>query len=45
MWWMGITGPPNLPSFVLETWNNALVKVVKNPKFVSKAENMGMSFF
>ena len=45
MWWMGITGPPNLPSFVLETWNNALVKVVKNPEFVSKAENMGYVLF
>jgi hypothetical protein len=45
MWWMGITGPANFPWFVLETWNNALVKVVKNPEFVSKAENMGMSFF
>jgi tripartite-type tricarboxylate transporter receptor subunit TctC len=45
MWWMGITGPPNLPSFVVDAWTNALGKVVKNQEFISKLEDLGYALF
>ncbi len=38
---LGISGPPGLPEGVCRTLTDALVKVVRDPKFVSKIEGMG----
>jgi tripartite-type tricarboxylate transporter receptor subunit TctC len=40
-WWTGITGPPNIPSYVVEEWNKALVEIFKDPQFISKMKNIG----
>jgi tripartite-type tricarboxylate transporter receptor subunit TctC len=41
--WSGISGPKNLPPGVVETWDKAIQKMVKDQKFVSKLDTMGIS--
>ena len=43
--WNGVSGPPNLPSSVIEAWNKAVQKAVKDPKFVSQLRNVGSTPF
>ncbi len=40
--WVGISGPLNLPPFVIETWNKTLQEMTKDPEMVSKMKNVGM---
>ncbi len=39
--WLGISGPPKLPSFVVETWNAALEEMLKDPEIITKLKNIG----
>lgn len=39
--WTGISGPPQLPSQVVETWNVALHEMVKDPEYVAKLKRAG----
>jgi tripartite-type tricarboxylate transporter receptor subunit TctC len=41
VWWVGFSGPPKIPSYVVETWNNALKEVMKDPEYVSKLKSIG----
>jgi tripartite-type tricarboxylate transporter receptor subunit TctC len=41
LWWAGITGPPNLPSYVVEAWDKALQEIFKDPQFISKMKDIG----
>jgi tripartite-type tricarboxylate transporter receptor subunit TctC len=40
-YWVGVAGPPNLPSYVIEKWNAALKEVLKDPEVISKLKNIG----
>jgi len=40
--WNGISGPLNLPPFVVEKWNKTLQEMTKDPEMVSKMRNIGM---
>jgi tripartite-type tricarboxylate transporter receptor subunit TctC len=40
-WWAGITGPPNLPSYVIDAWDKALQEIFKDPEFISKMKSIG----
>jgi tripartite-type tricarboxylate transporter receptor subunit TctC len=40
-YWVGVAGPPNLPSYVLDKWNAALKEILKDPEIVSKLKNIG----
>ena len=35
-YWVGISGPPNLPSYVIDKWNTTLIEILKNPEIISK---------
>jgi tripartite-type tricarboxylate transporter receptor subunit TctC len=37
----GISGPPNLPSHIVEIWNKALQEMVKDPEFMAQMKNIG----
>lgn len=39
--WNGVSGPPNLPSYIIEAWNKAIQKAAKDPKFISQLRNVG----
>ncbi len=39
--WNGFSGPPNLPSQIVEVWDKALQEMVKDPDIVSKFANIG----
>ena len=41
LWWAGVSGPPNLPSHVVDTWNKALQEIFRDPAFVSKMKDLG----
>lgn len=39
----GPSGPPNLPSHIVEIWNKALEGMIKDPEVVKKFERLGCS--
>ena len=41
----GPSGPPNLPSHVVEIWNKALEDMVKDPEVLNKMKNIGFTPF
>jgi tripartite-type tricarboxylate transporter receptor subunit TctC len=41
LWWAGITGPPNLPSHVVEAWETGFQEIFKDPEFISKMRSIG----
>ncbi len=40
-YWMGISGPPKLPSHITEAWDKALQEMLKDPEVISKLKNVG----
>lgn len=41
----GPSGPPNLPSHIVEIWNKALEEMVKDPEVLNKMRNTGFTPF
>ncbi|MEM2126330.1 MAG: tripartite tricarboxylate transporter substrate binding protein [Candidatus Methanosuratincola sp.] len=41
IWWWGISGPPNLPSHIIEAWHRTLRELVNDPEYVEKIKNSG----
>ena len=39
--WNGISGPPNLPDFVVQKWNDGLRELSQDPSFVKTLEDLG----
>jgi tripartite-type tricarboxylate transporter receptor subunit TctC len=39
--WQGISGPPNIPSNIVDIWEEALQGVLKDPEVISKLINIG----
>jgi tripartite-type tricarboxylate transporter receptor subunit TctC len=39
--WFGVSGPPKLPSFVVEKWNAALEEMSKDKEIVTRLKNIG----
>ncbi len=39
--WFGISGPPKLPTFIVEKWNAALEEMLKDPEIITKLKNIG----
>ncbi len=40
--WFGLSGPPNLPSYVVDMWNRALQEMSKDPEQISKMKKTGL---
>lgn len=38
----GPSGPPNLPPYVVDTWNKAMEEMLKNAEITDKMKNMGL---
>jgi tripartite-type tricarboxylate transporter receptor subunit TctC len=45
VFWTGITGPPNVPSQIVKQWEDTLQKLLKDPEFISKSQNLGFKTF
>jgi tripartite-type tricarboxylate transporter receptor subunit TctC len=43
--WNGVSGPPNIPPYIIEAWNKAIQKAVKDPKFIAQLRNVGSTPF
>ncbi len=41
LYWMGISGPPNMPSYLIDKLDKALEEAFKDPEFISKFTNIG----
>jgi len=39
--WNGITGPPNLPDYVIKKWDDGIREAIKDPHFVEEMERIG----
>lgn len=42
---VGFTGPPKMPSYIVDLWNVALQEMLKDPEFNSRVINMGLRPF
>ena len=40
-YWIGVSGPPKLPSHIAEAWDKALQEMLKDPDIISKMKNIG----
>jgi tripartite-type tricarboxylate transporter receptor subunit TctC len=45
IYWMGFSGPPKLPSHIVDAWNKALQEISKDQEFISKLNNVGGFLF
>ncbi len=41
VWWVGFSGPPKIPSYVVETWDKALKEITKDPEYISRLKGIG----
>lgn len=41
VFWTAITGPPKLPSHIVNKWEEALQEISRDPEYVSKLKNIG----
>jgi len=39
--WTGVSGPPNLPSYIVKKWNEGLQEIFKDPEFISRLKKVG----
>ncbi len=42
IFWIGIAGPPKLPSYVSDKWNEALREIEKDPEYLRQVEKAGL---
>jgi tripartite-type tricarboxylate transporter receptor subunit TctC len=43
--WVGFSGPPKLPSHIVDTWERTLKEIVKEPEFISRLAGIGSNVF
>ena len=41
VFWVGFSGPPKLPSYVVNVWEKALQELLKDAEFTSRLNNAG----
>jgi tripartite-type tricarboxylate transporter receptor subunit TctC len=41
--WVGISGPPKLPSHIVRIWNEAIKMMLNDPDILSKMKNFGLT--
>ena len=39
--WIGLSGPPNMPSHIAETWDKLLQEMLKDTEVITKLKNVG----
>ena len=44
-YWMAISGPPKLPTHIVDKWDNALQEMVKDPEAISNMKKIGATPF
>jgi tripartite-type tricarboxylate transporter receptor subunit TctC len=40
--WIGLSGPPKLPTYVVDFWNTTLKEMEKDPEYLARLKNLGM---
>lgn len=43
--WIGISGPPKLPLYIVEIWEKVLKEMISDPEIISKMKNIGVVTF
>jgi len=41
LWWIGISGPPKLPSYIFDIWDKTSQEMLKDPEIISKLGKVG----
>ncbi len=41
--WHGISGPPKIPSYIVDEWNKALQELAKDPEMATKYKKFGLT--
>jgi tripartite-type tricarboxylate transporter receptor subunit TctC len=41
VWWVGFSGPPKIPSYIVDAWNKALKEITEDPEYVSRLKGIG----
>ncbi len=41
VWWVGFSGPPKIPSYIVEAWDKALGEIIKEPEYISRLKGIG----
>jgi tripartite-type tricarboxylate transporter receptor subunit TctC len=41
-YWTGISGPPKLPSYIIDKWEKVLQEALKDPEIISAMRNIGV---
>ena len=41
LYWVGFSGPPNLPPDIIDKWDKTLQEILKDPEVISKLKNIG----
>jgi tripartite-type tricarboxylate transporter receptor subunit TctC len=42
IFWIGISGPPKLPTHIVDIWNETLQRIVKDPTYVTQTKKLGL---
>ncbi len=42
VFWNSISGPPNMPSYIIHKWEEAIQEMLKDQEFISKLKNLGL---
>ena len=43
--WQGISGPPKMPDYIVETWSKALQEMVKDPEYIDALSKLSLRPF
>jgi tripartite-type tricarboxylate transporter receptor subunit TctC len=43
--WIGFSGPPKVPSYIVDIWNKALKDVLKDPEYISRLKKVGYTIY
>ena len=45
IFWVGLSGPPKIPAYIVEVWDKTLKEVGKDPEYVAQANKVGSLIF
>jgi tripartite-type tricarboxylate transporter receptor subunit TctC len=41
--WLGVSGPPKLPSYIVDIWNETLQEILNDPTYIARLKQIGLS--
>jgi tripartite-type tricarboxylate transporter receptor subunit TctC len=44
-WWVGFSGPPKMPPYIVNIWDKALKEIARDPEYVTQLKRIGFAPF